>query len=85
MLNLTFPTSNQLRPLVSPPVTTTYTVTGGIGQCADASSVTVTVTPRILIPSAISPNGDGVDEDVAVEAEPLSKGQRHEERQSQRH
>ena len=62
LLNLTFPTSNQLRPLVAPPVTTTYTVTGGIGQCADASSVTVTVTPRLTIPSAFSPNGDGVDD-----------------------
>ena len=54
--------SNPLRPLASPVVTTTYTLSAGAGNCASSSSVTVTVTPRVRIPNAISPNGDGQDD-----------------------
>jgi gliding motility-associated-like protein len=59
---LSFPSSNQLRPVAAPLVTTTYTLSAGGGSCADQSSVTVTVTPRVRIPSALSPNGDGLDD-----------------------
>jgi gliding motility-associated-like protein len=59
---LTFLANNQLRPVAAPLVTTTYTISGGIGDCASQSSVTVTVTPRVRIPNAISPNGDGRDD-----------------------
>jgi gliding motility-associated-like protein len=59
---LTFPSSNQLRPVAAPLVTTTYTLSAGGGSCADQSSVTVTVTPRVRIPNALSPNGDGLDD-----------------------
>ncbi|RZK24778.1 MAG: T9SS type B sorting domain-containing protein, partial [Hymenobacter sp.] len=59
---LTFLAGNQLRPVAAPLVTTTYTIAGGIGDCASQSSVTVTVTPRVRIPNAISPNGDGRDD-----------------------
>ena len=61
MVGLTFG-SNPLRPSASPTITTTYTLSAGIGDCGDRSSVTVTVTPRVLIPTAISPNGDGQDD-----------------------
>ena len=60
-LGLTFG-SNPLRPVAAPLVTTTYTLAGGVGYCADSSPVTVTVTPRLRIPTALSPNGDGVDD-----------------------
>jgi gliding motility-associated-like protein len=56
---LTFTGTDQLHPLASPLVTTTYTLSAGGGACGDSSPVTVTVRPRLLIPSAISPNGDG--------------------------
>ncbi|MDO7884433.1 gliding motility-associated C-terminal domain-containing protein [Hymenobacter sp. CA2-7] len=60
-LGLTFG-SDPLRPVAAPLVTTTYTLSAGTGYCADSSPVTVTVTPRLRIPTAISPNGDGVDD-----------------------
>jgi gliding motility-associated-like protein len=59
---LTFGSGNQLRPTAAPLVTTTYLLTATLGDCSDTSSVTVTVTPRVRIPSAISPNGDGMDD-----------------------
>ncbi|RZK24735.1 MAG: gliding motility-associated C-terminal domain-containing protein [Hymenobacter sp.] len=59
---LTFIGNNQLRPVAAPLVTTTYTLAAGGGSCADQSSVTVTVTPRVRIPNALSPNGDGQDD-----------------------
>jgi gliding motility-associated-like protein len=61
-LGLTFVNGNRLRPIASPAVTTTYTLSAGGGKCADSSPVTVTVTPRVRIPNAISPNGDGQDD-----------------------
>ena len=42
-LGLTFD-GNQLRPLASPAVTTTYRLSAQVGNCTDQSSVTVTVT-----------------------------------------
>jgi gliding motility-associated-like protein len=57
--SLTFANGNMLRPVAAPLVTTTYTLSAGGGACADNSSVTVTVRPRLRIPNAISPNGDG--------------------------
>jgi gliding motility-associated-like protein len=60
-LGLTFD-GNTLRPTASPAVTTTYTLSAKVGDCADQSSVTVTVTPRLRIPNALSPNGDGNDD-----------------------
>jgi gliding motility-associated-like protein len=58
-LGLTFTNGDSLRPSASPLLTTTYTLSAGGGACADQSTVTVTVRPRLRIPSAISPNGDG--------------------------
>ncbi|MFD1872704.1 gliding motility-associated C-terminal domain-containing protein [Hymenobacter bucti] len=62
-LGLTFASAtNQLRPTAAPAVTTTYTLSAQLGNCPDQSSVTVTVTPRLRIPNALSPNGDGNDD-----------------------
>jgi gliding motility-associated-like protein len=62
LLTLNFVGGNILQPIASPTVTTTYTLSAGTGNCADSSPVTVTVTPRVRIPTAISPNGDGQDD-----------------------
>ncbi|WP_277235496.1 gliding motility-associated C-terminal domain-containing protein [Hymenobacter sp. YC55] len=64
---LTFPGNNPLRPVVSPTVTTTYTLTGGEGGCADSDQVTVVVRPPIRIPNAFTPNGDGRDDTWQIE------------------
>jgi gliding motility-associated-like protein len=61
-LGLTFPNNDQLRPEVSPTVTTTYTLSAGTGACAASDQVTVTVRQPIRIPNAFSPNGDGNDD-----------------------
>jgi gliding motility-associated-like protein len=58
-VGLTFTNGDILRPVAAPLVTTTYTLSAGVGTCADSSPVTVTVRPRLRIPNAISPNGDG--------------------------
>jgi gliding motility-associated-like protein len=59
---LTFVGTDILHPIAAPTVTTTYTLAAGTGNCADSSPVTVTVTPRLRIPTALSPNGDGRDD-----------------------
>ncbi|WP_375436345.1 gliding motility-associated C-terminal domain-containing protein [uncultured Hymenobacter sp.] len=64
---LVFPTSDRLQPRVSPTVTTTYTLSGGEGGCADSDQVTVTVRPPIRIPNAFTPNGDGRDDTWQIE------------------
>ncbi|TDN38315.1 T9SS type B sorting domain-containing protein [Hymenobacter sp. UV11] len=66
-LGLTFPGNNQLQPLVAPLVTTTYTLSAGVGGCASSSQVTVTVRPAIRIPNAFTPNGDGRDDTWQIE------------------
>jgi gliding motility-associated-like protein len=57
-----FEGTSRLRPIASPMVTTTYTLSAGSGYCTVTSPVTVTVTPRLRIPNALSPNGDGLDD-----------------------
>ncbi|GAA4493948.1 hypothetical protein GCM10023172_03220 [Hymenobacter ginsengisoli] len=59
---LTFRNGNQLRPEAAPLVTTTYTLAAGAGYCGSTSPVTITVLPRVRIPSAFSPNGDNTDD-----------------------
>jgi len=65
-LGLTF-AGNPLRPTAAPATTTTYTLSAQVGNCSDRSSVTVTVTPRLRIPNALSPNGDGRDDTWEIE------------------
>jgi gliding motility-associated-like protein len=60
--SLTIAAGNPLRPEAAPLVTTTYTLAAGAGYCGSSSSVTVTVLPRVRIPSAFSPNGDNADD-----------------------
>ncbi|KUG07448.1 gliding motility-associated C-terminal domain-containing protein [Solirubrum puertoriconensis] len=64
---LTFPDNDPLRPLASPTVTTTYTLSAGADGCADSDQVTVTVRPPIRIPNAFTPNGDGRDDTWQIE------------------
>jgi gliding motility-associated-like protein len=66
-LGLVIPPGNPLRPIASPTITTTYTLTGGTGGCASSDQVTVTVRPGIRIPNAFTPNGDGRDDTWQIE------------------
>ncbi|RPD47085.1 PKD domain-containing protein [Hymenobacter sediminis] len=59
--------SDSLRPVASPTVTTTYTLSAGSGGCADSDQVTITVRPPIRIPNAFTPNGDGRDDTWQIE------------------
>ena len=62
LAGLTFAAGDTLHPVAAPLVTTTYTLSAGVGGCASSSQVTVTVRPPIRIPNAITPNGDGIDD-----------------------
>ncbi|HEX8504942.1 MAG TPA: gliding motility-associated C-terminal domain-containing protein, partial [Hymenobacter sp.] len=66
-VGLSFPGNNQLRPVVSPTVTTTYTISAGASGCSDSDQVTVTVRPPIRIPNAFTPNNDGRDDTWQIE------------------
>ena len=59
---LSYVGGDTLRPVASPTFTTVYTLRAKAGACTDSSQVTVTVRPRLRIPTAISPNGDGLDD-----------------------
>jgi gliding motility-associated-like protein len=63
---LTFP-GDRLRPRAAPTVTTVYKLSAGTGNCADADEVRVVVRPRIRIPNAFTPNGDGRDDTWQIE------------------
>ncbi|MDU0372662.1 gliding motility-associated C-terminal domain-containing protein [Hymenobacter endophyticus] len=58
---------DSLKPIASPTVTTTYTLSAGSGGCADSDEVTVVVRPPIRIPNAFTPNGDGRDDTWQIE------------------
>jgi gliding motility-associated-like protein len=64
---LRFVSADSLQVVVSPTVTTTYTLSAGAGGCADSDQVTVTVRPPIRIPNAFTPNGDGRDDTWQIE------------------
>ncbi|MFC7669685.1 gliding motility-associated C-terminal domain-containing protein [Hymenobacter humi] len=66
-VGLAFPGNDQLHPVASPTVTTTYTLSAGDGGCADSDQVTVTVRPPIRIPNAFTPNNDGRDDTWQIE------------------
>jgi len=53
---------NQVNTLAYPEETTAFQVLGNVGECRLMSEVIVTVTDPIDIYSAISPNGDGVND-----------------------
>ena len=53
---------NQVNTLAYPEETTAFQVLGTVGECRLTSEVIVTVTDPIDIYSAISPNGDGVND-----------------------
>jgi gliding motility-associated-like protein len=53
---------NQVTTLAYPEETTTFQVTGSVGECSLLSEVIVTVKDPIDIYTAISPNGDGVND-----------------------
>ncbi|WP_139923467.1 gliding motility-associated C-terminal domain-containing protein [Hymenobacter sp. DG01] len=60
-------TGDSLRPVATPRVTTTYTLSAGAGGCADSDQVTITVRPAIRIPNAFTPNSDGRDDTWQIE------------------
>jgi gliding motility-associated-like protein len=53
---------NQVTTLAYPEETTAFQVTGSVGECSLLSEVIVTVKDPIEIYSAISPNGDGIND-----------------------
>lgn len=59
-------------PIANPTETTTYFVTGTTDNCSNTAQVTVNVKPRpkIVLPTAFSPNNDGVNDVLR----PLSVG-----------
>jgi gliding motility-associated-like protein len=54
--------STQVTTMAYPEQTTVFQVTGTVGECSLMAEVIVTVTDPIEIFSAISPNGDGVND-----------------------
>jgi len=66
-VGLDFSANDPLRPIASPTITTTYTLSAGAGGCADSDEMTVTVRPPIRIPNAFTPNGDGRDDTWQIE------------------
>ncbi|OGX84299.1 hypothetical protein BEN47_02740 [Hymenobacter lapidarius] len=65
--SLTFRPNEPLRPIASPTVTTTYTLSAGTDGCTDSDQVTVVVRPPIRIPNAFTPNNDGRDDTWQIE------------------
>jgi gliding motility-associated-like protein len=54
-------------PTVEPTITTIYNVlVTDTNGCADVDSVLVTVVPDVIVPSGISPNGDGQNEEWII-------------------
>lgn len=45
-----------------PEQTTTYTVTGNVGDCQVTDQVTLTIGPPISVPNTITPNNDGIND-----------------------
>lgn len=46
----------------TPEQTTTYTVSGNVGECQVTDQVTLTIGPPISVPNTITPNGDGIND-----------------------
>jgi gliding motility-associated-like protein len=54
---------NSLTPLAYPEQTTTFQVTGEVGDCDVSDFITVTIAPPIVVYTAFSPNGDGTNDE----------------------
>lgn len=54
--------SNSSNPTAYPDETTTFTVTGYVGDCQIADMVTVVVDPPLEIFNTFTPNGDGIND-----------------------
>lgn len=46
----------------TPDQTTTYTVSGNVGDCQVTDQVTLTIGPPISVPNTITPNNDGIND-----------------------